>query len=441
MEKNKFFKNALKHHASGNWNKAKEIYEYLLKLNPNDYLVLQNYAPLLSQLREYSQAKSIFKKCLKIKPKDPLLLYNYGKFHQDRKIFEKAIKFYEESFKIEPKKNFSMYNIGNIYFQQGKFELAISSFKQSIEVNPENFLAHNNLALSYKNIGNFNDSIRSYKNAINKNKNYADLHVNYGTQLLMLENFKEGFEEYEWRKKSKSFLDYVNYNKLKIKSKLWEGENLNNKKILIIAEQGIGDLIQFSRYLYQIKKQYNTEVILYLKSKKFSHFYDKTKFNLIFEGETIPEHDYHNHLLSLLKIFLKQNNLFCKPVNFFQTNKDIQRKWNDKFKNHKGIKVGINSSTSLAKKDIPMKYFINLASNFDCKFILLQKKINSKDIENISIKKNILYFPEMDTSNEAFLDSIEIIKHLDLVITADTSIAHLAATLKKKNMDSSTACK
>ena len=49
MEKNKFFRNALEHHASGNWNKAKEIYEHLLKLNPNDYLILQNYAPLLAR--------------------------------------------------------------------------------------------------------------------------------------------------------------------------------------------------------------------------------------------------------------------------------------------------------------------------------------------------------------------------------------------------------
>ena len=73
-------------------------------------------------------------------------------------------------------------------------------------------------------------------------------------------------------KKSKTFLDYINYQKLNLKSKVWQGENLENKKLLVITEQGIGDLIQFVRYLYKIKESYNVEIILYFKNKKFSHF-------------------------------------------------------------------------------------------------------------------------------------------------------------------------
>jgi len=426
------FKTAVLHHSKGNLSKAKEIYEDLLKKDPNDLAVLQNYGTLFSQIKEYKKAEGIFEKCLKIKPKDHLLLYNYGKCFHDQKVFEKALKFYEESFKIEPKNNFSMYNIGNIHLSKGKFEQAISAFKKSIEVNPENFLAHNNLALSYKNIKSFDDALKSYKNAIEKNPNYVDGHVNYSTQLLMLEKFQEGFEEYEWRKKSKSFSDYINYSKLNLKSKVWNGENLDNKKLLVIAEQGIGDLIQFTRHLYLIKKKYNVEIILYLKSKKFSHFFDEKNFIIISEGDKIPNHDYHNHMLSLLKIFLKENNLFCKPVNFFKTNKKVEIKWEERLKKHKGLKIGINSSTSLSTKDIPMKYFTRLASSFDCKFIVIQKEVKKNELKEISNKKNILHFSDLDSSEQAFVDSIEIIKHLDLVITADTSTAHLSATLKRK---------
>ena len=68
-----YFKSALLHHSNGNWNKAKEIYEHILKTEPNNYPVLQNYGPLLCQLREYKLAKNIFEKSLKIKPQDPLL--------------------------------------------------------------------------------------------------------------------------------------------------------------------------------------------------------------------------------------------------------------------------------------------------------------------------------------------------------------------------------
>ena len=427
------FKTAVLHHSKGNLSKAKEIYEDLLKKDPNDLAVLQNYGTLFSQIKEYKKAEDVFEKCLKIKPDDHLLLYNYGKCFHDQKIFEKAIKFYKQSFSIEPKKNLSMYNIGNIYFSKGEFENAISAFKKSIEVNPENFLAHNNLGLSYKNIRNFDAALKSHKNAIEKNKDYVDGHVNYGTQLLMLEQFQEGFREYEWRKKSKSFSDYVNYTKLNLKSKLWEGQNLNNKRLLVIAEQGIGDLIQFSRYLFLIKKKYNVEIILYIKSKKFSHFFDQKKFKIVSQGDKIPNHDYHNHMISLLKFFLKENNLFCKPVNLFQKNEKAEKKWNERIEKYTGIKIGINSLTShLVRKNIPMKYFFKLASNFDCNFIVMQKEVKEDELKEISKKKNILYFPDTDSSEQAFVDSIEIIKHLDLVITADTAMAHLSATMGKK---------
>ncbi len=424
-----YFKSALLHHSKGNWNKAKEIYEHILKSNPNNYSVLQNYGPLLSQLKEYKLAKNVFEKSLKIKPKDPLLLYNYAKFYHDQRIFEKAIKLYKESYEIEPRNNFSMYNIGNIYFSINKLDLAISAYKNSLKNSPRNFLAYNNLANSYKQTGNFNEAIESYKKSIEIKNNNPDVHVNYGTQLLMMENFEQGFEEYEWRKKSKSFLDYINYDKLNLKSKIWDGECLDDKKLLVISEQGIGDLIQFTRYLYNIKSKYKAEIIIYLKSKKFLHFFDKKIFNLISDNNKITEHHYHVHLLSIPRIFSKKNDLFVPTVNFFQKNDNLEKKWTDIFKKYKGIKIGINSNTSLIKKNIPFDYFLNLASSFDFTFFVLQKEIDNKKIDKF---KNIIFFKNIDKSENAFIDSIQIIKQLDLVITADTALAHLSGTLGKK---------
>ena len=92
------FKSAVVHHSKKNFLKAKELYEGLLKTNPENLAILQNYASLLSQTKEYKKAEDTFKKCLNIKPKDPLLLYNYGKLFHDQKIYDKAIRFYNKSF-------------------------------------------------------------------------------------------------------------------------------------------------------------------------------------------------------------------------------------------------------------------------------------------------------------------------------------------------------
>ena len=428
------FKSAVIHHNKKNFYKAREIYESLLKNNPSNFIVLQNYATLLAQIKEFEKADYTFKKCLKIKPKDPLLLYNYGKFLHEQKNYEKAIKFYKESFDNESKSDIPLYNIGNIYLSKNEYKKAITYFEKVIKINPSNFLAYNNMAISYKNIGNFNEALKFYKAAINKNNNYVDGHVNYSTMLLTMNNMEEGLEEYEWRKKSKSFSDYIDYRSLKLTSKVWNGETLENKKLFVIAEQGIGDLIQFARYLYLIKSKYKTEITLKLKGKNFLHFFNKSDLKVISDSESIPPHDYHIHMMSLLRIFFRTNELFCSQVNFLPSDQKTEEKWNTILSKIRGFKIGIHWSTSafIPEKHIPLEHFIKLANNFDSNFFVLQKDVGLSEKNKIKNKKNIFYFPEMDNSKKAFLDSIEIIKNLDLVITSDTAIAHLSATLGRK---------
>ncbi len=427
-----YFKAALSHHSKGNWNKAQEIYQHLLKEDPNNYVVLQNYAPLLAQLREYKLAKGIFEKCLKIKPNDSMMLYNYGKFFHDQKIYEKAIKYYNKSFEINPKNAMSKYNIGNIYFSQNKLETAIKNFKIAAKVNPSHFLAYNNIGLSFKKLGNFDEALKFYKKTIDTNKDFADGHVNYGTLLLLTNKLKSGFQEYEWRKKSKTFSDYLNYLKLEIKSPIWTDQNLEKKTILIFSEQGIGDLIQFSRYLFILKEIYSCKVILRLKHN-FEHFFDDT-IEIITENDKIPNHDFHNHLASLPGIFYKKNKNFPKSINFIKENKDINSKWSKILNKYKGLKVGINSTASSATtgdRIIPIDEFKNLTNLKNINFFIIQKDFNKNNIKLINQNSNVKYFEDLDKSGKPFQDTIGLVKNLDLIITADTSLGHLSATLGK----------
>ncbi len=427
------FKSAVYYHSKKEFKKAKEIYEGLLKVNPNNLAIMQNYAALLSQTGEYKKADKVFEKCLEIKPKDALILYNYGKFFQDQKKFDEAIRFYKNSFKINPKKNLSQYNIGNIYLYKGQYKEAIDYFKKSLLVSPENYLAYNNIGIAYKKLGNFDQAIKFYEEALNKNKNYADGHVNYSTMLLTLNKLELGFKEYEWRKKSKVFSDYLNYRDLKIKSPIWLGEKISGKTILIFAEQGIGDLIQFSRYLYALRDKYNCKVIFRLK-QNLSHFFKDDGIKIITEKEKIPEHDFHNHIASLPGIFFKEFKNFPKTVNFINENEKIFKKWTNILDKYKGLKIGINShsTATVGERIIPLNNFIHLTNLKKINFFIIQKDFNKTKISNINQNSNVNYFEDMDKNVKPFEDTIGIIKNLDLIITADTSLAHLAATLGKK---------
>lgn len=427
-----YFKAALSHHSKGNWNKAQEIYQHLLKEDPNNYAVLQNYGPLLAQLREYKLAKGVFQKCLKLKPKDSLMLYNYGKFFHDQKIYEKAIEYYNKSFEINPKNAMSQYNIGNIYFAQKNFNSAIEYYKKATEVNPSHFFAYNNIALSLKKLGKFDEALKFYKKAIDINKDFVDGHVNYGTLLLLTNKLELGFKEYEWRKKSKIFSDYLYYSKLQIKTPIWVGQNLQKKTILIFSEQGIGDLIQFSRYLFVLRDRFSCKVILRLK-QNLAHFFDDS-LKIITEKDEIPKHDFHNHLASLPGIFYNKNKNFPKNVNFIRENKEINQKWSKILNKYKGLKVGINATASSATtgdRIIPIENFKILTNLKNINFFIVQKDLNKNDVKIINQNSNVNYFEDLDKLGNPFEDTIGLVKNLDLVITADTSLGHLSATLEK----------
>ena len=427
-----YFKAALSHHSKGNWNKALEIYQHILKEDPDNYAVLQNYGPLLAQLREYKLAKNIFEKCLKIKPNDSLLIYNYGKFFHDQKIYEKAIEYYNKSFEINPKNAMSKYNIGNIYFAQKKFNSAIEYYKKATEVDPSNFFAYNNIALSFKKLGKFDEALKFYKKAIDINKDFVDGHINYSTLLLLTNKLELGFKEYEWRKKSKIFSDYLDYSKLQIKTPIWTGQNLQKKTILILSEQGIGDLIQFSRYLFVLKERFSCKVILRLK-QNLAHFFDDS-LQIITERDKIPKHDFHNHLASLPGIFYNKNKSFPKNINFIKKNIEIDQKWSKILNKFKGLKVGINATASSATtgdRIIPIENFKTLTNFKKINFFIIQKDLDKNNVKIINQNSNVNYFKDLDKLGKPFEDTIGLVKNLDLVITADTSLGHLSATLEK----------
>ena len=427
-----YFKAALSHHSKGNWNKAQEIYQHLLKENPNNYAVLQNYGPLLAQLREYKLAKDVFQKCLKIKPNDSLLLYNYGKFFHDQKNYEKAIEYYNKSFEKNPKNAMAQYNIGNIYFAKKQFENAIDKFKKVTEINPSHSFAYNNIGLALKKLGNFDGALKFYKKAISVNKDFIDGHVNYGTLLLLMNKLDLGFKEYEWRKKSRTFSDYLNYSKLQIKSPIWKNQNLEKKTILVFSEQGIGDLIQFSRYLFYLTDKFNCEVILRLK-QNLAHFFDDSRIKIISENDKIPKHDYHNHLASLPGLFYEKNKNFPKTINFIKEKNEITEKWKKILKKYNGLKIGINShsTATVGERIIPIEHFSNLTKIKKMNFFVIQKDFNKNNMKLINQNSNVNYFEDLDKSGKPFEDTIGIIKNLDLIITADTSLGHLSATLGK----------
>ena len=259
---------------------------------------------------------------------------------------------------------------------------------------------------------------------------HPDVNFSFAMLLLSMSDYKNGLSKYEWRKKLPK-----NKNKLKnIEGIEWQGENLSNKTILILSEQGIGDIIQFSRYIYLIEKEYSANIII-KTDKKIAHLFSKSKFKIIFNEDNIPKYDFYKHLMSLPQIYYEKTKTFPSQINFIPKNKKINLKWKERLKQIKGFKVGINWQGSKTYgvdhlRSIPLNYFNDLFNIEKINFISLQKGFGLEQIKNFKHKDKLYDFSkEVDNGTNIFEDTIGILQNIDLVISIDSSLVHLSSTL------------
>ena len=243
--------------------------------------------------------------------------------------------------------------------------------------------------------------------------------------FLLTNSLKLGWEKYDYTI-NQPFLNY----------KYWDGSGLENKSLLIYCEQGIGDSIMFARYIKKIKKN-NTKIILFCKNNLVIFFKYLLEINQIITSDMeVPKIDYYVSLMSLPYIFRNNKNL-PKSYNFIKPDKELTLYWKSKIHTSRKIKVGLVWQgdrihyDSDYKRSIPLKKFKSLIELHDIEYISLQKDSGKEQIQSNRFEKKISdFFDNIDQT--PFKDTLSIIENLDLIISVDTAIAHISATLNKE---------
>ncbi len=425
----------------------------------------------LFENNKYEESIKIFEK-LKENSKTSIIgIFFLGVIEVKRKNFKAAKKFFFDVLKINKDHEDANLNLGLVYLEEREFEESLIYFKKVLTINKRNLNALYHSGLSYFSLRKLDESIRYLNLSIEVNKNFIHSYVTLGHIYLRIKEFSKaldnynkvleidpkrirtkfniswcyfalsnlelGFENYEFRKEKiipqgrhKEVLD-------KFHSIEWNGQDLNNKSILIICEQGYGDNINFFRYLFWLNEKFNVKIIFYAH-KKLEHLFKGTSFQIVSNLETIKEIDYHQHLLSLPGIYYKEEKGFQKNINYINTNEAIDIKWKKIFSSINKPIIAINwqGDHRYAHDDmrsIPLSYFKNILQKENYKFISLQKNFGSEQIK-LNNFDNILQdlSNEIDVGKNAFEDTISILKNIDCLITSDTAIAHLAGTLNIK---------
>ena len=410
---------------------AEKILTNLLAHDPKYIAGYLSLGLVYEQSKKIDKAIDCYNAAIKIDPKDIKPYLSLATLYKEQLEYDEAIKVYQQGLINNPSNHIILSNLGNLFYLQHKYEDAIISHQRAVKSKPDSYEVQFNFANTLLNSGKYTEAIEAYRKTSELKPNFYRAKVSLGSTLLSMANFDEGFKEYNHRiyedKNFQSVLDKKNL--------IWNGQNIENKKILVIADDGLGNTLQFSRYL-EVLSQLNCKIIFKCQEEIHHFFEDMMHIEEIISLENnFQEFDYWVPLQNLIHLLTPDLTANCPLPSILKINDNKLLEWETLIALDDKIKIGLNwqgskANPRVASNSVTLDYFQNIVLNKSASFISLQKGVAVADIEKLKLQKDIIsYDMLMDTGSKKFLDTAAIIKYLDLVITTDTSIAHLAGTL------------
>jgi predicted O-linked N-acetylglucosamine transferase (SPINDLY family) len=420
---------ALLHDEEGKTAEAIACYEQALKLNPNYAEAHNNLGLVQKEQGKLDAAAASCRRALQLKPDLAEAHSNLGAILKEQGQLAEAVDSCKRALQLKPEFADGHNNLGNALMAQGCFDEAITCFKQAVRIKPDSATGQNNLGNALTELQRFDEAAVCYDRALQLQPNYNDGHVNRALLWLRFGDFAQGWPEYEWRLKTKAASANMP------PEKVWDGTPLPGKSILLHAEQGLGDTIQFVRYAAKVKKL-GMKVILECQEPLLKLLAGTLGVDrLITRGMPRPAFNAHAPLLSLPGIL--KTNLSNIPVEipYISAASALIERWRAKFRPIQGFKIGISWQGSRSylgdrQRSIRLAEFAPLAQVPNVHLISLQKGAGTEQITEVKDQVPVLDLSkDLDEAAGPFMDTAAIMKNLDLIITSDTAVAHLAGAL------------
>ncbi len=339
---------------------------------------------------------------------------------------DKAIAEFKSLLKQSPHNSVALFNLAMIYLSSEKWQKAVDTFKQVIKHESNHAEALNHLGLAYAGLLDWDKATSYYQKAIKIDQQYASAHVNHALVLLRQGKFQAGFEAFEWRWKLPGM------KALDCAQSQWQGEDISNKTLLVHTEQTDGDIIQFARFIPLLKKSCKHLIVLCSES-----------FRLFFKGikgvdeVRLPNQlktdafDLYIPLMSLPNILkITRETLPVKTPYWQIPNEVVVPNLADNTHSEKQLKIALywHDTTSQQKSDsLTLDTILPLTTLKNTTFYSLQTSIEKE--EATLLKKNKI--TNLDIELVSFAHTGALIEQFDLIISVDSPIAHLSASLGK----------
>lgn len=408
---------------------AMACYEQALRQKPDLPEAHNNLACILQEHKRLDDAVAHLRQALERKPNYLEAHTNLGFALMSQEKHEEAEACFGRALRIMPDYPRAFHGLGKLRHAQGKFDDAIANYRRALDLESGYAEARHDLGCVLQDHGKLEEAEACYAMALDENGLLAEAHFGRAFLWLKRGDFERGWPEYEWRWQLPRIAPR------NFPQPLWDGASFQGKVLLLHAEQGMGDTLQFIRYVPLVKERGGTVIAAVHKPlmTMLAGFPGIDQFFSL--TDPLPHFDVHIPLLSLPGVFKTRLETIPAKVPYLFADAQLCERWRQRLGSLSGFKIGIawqgnKKYVGDRFRSLPLTEFAPLARVPGISLVSLQKGAGSEQLGNPPAGLSIWDLgSELDETTGAFMDTAAVMKQLDLIITSDTSIAHLAGAL------------
>ncbi|MCI0641970.1 MAG: tetratricopeptide repeat protein [Gemmataceae bacterium] len=414
-------------YALGRTDEAVISYQHALRLRPNYAEAHNNLGVALARQGKNDEAIAHYQEALRHRPKYVEAYSNLGNALAAQLKRAEAVAAYQQALALKPEYAPSHYNLGIVLAESGKLDEAVASYRQALQFRPDYAEALSNLGNAYRAQGNLGEAMDCYHQLVHLKPGDPEAYMNRAMSWLLLGDYERGWKEYEWRWQCKEFTRPA------FEQPVWDGAPLEGKTILLTAEQGLGDTLQYVRYAKLVRERGGR--VLFHSPKALTRLLADCPGidQLVPPGSDLPAFDVYAPLLSLPNILGTTLSTVPADVPYLGARQELVDYWRHELERFAGFRVAIawqgNPQFRADRyRSVPLAEFAELAKIPGVRLVSVQKghgveQIGQAGFEVIDLSQRL------DEAAGPFLDTAAVMKAVDLVITTDSVIAHLAGAL------------
>ena len=417
--------------ATNQLSEAAHCLEQSLALEPDDWAGQNDLGCIYAKLVRLDAARACFEQALAIKPNYLDALNNLGCIHRSLGNLREAERRLRQVISSAPQSAESWNNLANVLQDQDRLLESMQAHRRAVALSPRHAEAWNGLGASLQRLGLWENSIEAFTQALAFDSGHVEARYSRALVYLALGQFDAGWNDYESRMASRR------YARRRMARPVWDGSPLNGRSLLVHTEQGLGDTLHFVRFVIALQRLH-AGVILECQPSLMPLLTESGVCNLVARGDALPDYELEVPLMSLPRLLNVRLDSIPMSDGYLQASPGLVAHWSRELQSLTGFKVGINWQGSPTFRDdrlrsIPLIEFAPLSAINGVALISLQQKHGLDQLRMHGKALGVRSFGRhFDREAGPFMDTAAVMRNLDLVITSDTALAHLAGALGVK---------